>query len=342
MACEDRLGVEVALGRRLAAERVGLVGHAHVQGVAVEVGVDGHGADAQLAAGPDHPDGDLAAVCNEDLLEHAGPFLRAAGLHNCTRRMVSAMWGGSGRSAGSTRSTPPTPMSGSRPARARPRGWSRWPTTRRPAGGASTGAGSRHRGRTCWPRSSCGPDCDGGDVHLCTGAVALAGRRRLPRGGRGRAGAQVAQRPAGRAGPSWPGSWPRRSSSGGDLAAVVVGHRDQRGLAGPGGGRGHLPGRPGRRRRSPSTAGSSSNACSRRSRPRRAAARRRRAGGAALADEVRRRCATLGQTVRVILAGEELSGRAAAIDDAGRLVVETAGGTPRRDAPATWCTCGPD
>ena len=88
---QDRLGVEVALGRRLAAEGVGLVGHADVQGVTVEVGVDGHGPDAELAARPDHPDGDFAVVCNEDLLEHAGPFLREAGLHNCTCRMVSAM-----------------------------------------------------------------------------------------------------------------------------------------------------------------------------------------------------------------------------------------------------------
>ena len=50
------------------------------------------------------------------------------------------------------------------------------------------------------------------------------------------------------------------------------------------------------------------------------------AGRRDLADEVRRRCATLGQRVRVILAGEELIGRADAIDDAGRLVVETASG----------------
>ena len=52
-------------------------------------------------------------------------------------------------------------------------------------------------------------------------------------------------------------------------------------------------------------------------------------GRAALADEVRRRCATLGQLVRVVLPGEELTGLAAAIDDAGHLVVETASG-PRR------------
>jgi BirA family biotin operon repressor/biotin-[acetyl-CoA-carboxylase] ligase len=50
------------------------------------------------------------------------------------------------------------------------------------------------------------------------------------------------------------------------------------------------------------------------------------AGRRVLADEVRRRCVTLGQRVRVILAAGELIGLAAAIDDAGRLVVETAAG----------------
>jgi BirA family biotin operon repressor/biotin-[acetyl-CoA-carboxylase] ligase len=50
------------------------------------------------------------------------------------------------------------------------------------------------------------------------------------------------------------------------------------------------------------------------------------AGRRVLADEVRRRCSTLAQRVRVIMAGEELIGVAAAIDDAGRLVVETAAG----------------
>ena len=50
------------------------------------------------------------------------------------------------------------------------------------------------------------------------------------------------------------------------------------------------------------------------------------AGRRALADEVRQRCGTLGQQVRVTLAGEVITGRASAIDDAGRLVVVTASG----------------
>ena len=53
------------------------------------------------------------------------------------------------------------------------------------------------------------------------------------------------------------------------------------------------------------------------------------AGRLALADEGRRRCATIGEQVKVTVEGEEISGRAVAIDDAGRLVVETPTGAAR-------------
>ena len=49
-----------------------------MEGVAVELGVDGDGGDPQLAAGADDPDGDLAAVGDQDLLEHAAPFGQTA------------------------------------------------------------------------------------------------------------------------------------------------------------------------------------------------------------------------------------------------------------------------
>ena len=49
-------------------------------------------------------------------------------------------------------------------------------------------------------------------------------------------------------------------------------------------------------------------------------------GRRALADEVRRRCATIGQRVRVTLPNEELTGVASGIDDAGHLVVTTGSG----------------
>jgi hypothetical protein len=71
---EDRRRVEVALGRGLAPERVRLVRQPHVERVPVELRVDGDGGDAQLAAGPDHPDRDLPPVGDEDLLQHVAPF----------------------------------------------------------------------------------------------------------------------------------------------------------------------------------------------------------------------------------------------------------------------------
>jgi BirA family transcriptional regulator, biotin operon repressor / biotin---[acetyl-CoA-carboxylase] ligase len=45
-----------------------------------------------------------------------------------------------------------------------------------------------------------------------------------------------------------------------------------------------------------------------------------------LAAELRQRCATLGQRIRVELAAEAISGVASEIDDAGRLIVQTASG----------------
>ena len=71
---EDLLGVEVALCRGLTAERVRLVGQAHVEGIAVEVGVDRDGGDAELPASADDPDGDLAPVGDHDLAEHEEAF----------------------------------------------------------------------------------------------------------------------------------------------------------------------------------------------------------------------------------------------------------------------------
>ncbi len=75
---QDELGGEVALRRRLAAEGVGLVGKTDMESVVVELGVDGDRGDAELAAGPDDPHGDLAAVRDEHLFEHPTSFLDLA------------------------------------------------------------------------------------------------------------------------------------------------------------------------------------------------------------------------------------------------------------------------
>ena len=53
----------------------GLVGEAHDRGLGVGGRVDRDGLDAELAAGARDPQGDLAAVGDQDLLEHALPSL---------------------------------------------------------------------------------------------------------------------------------------------------------------------------------------------------------------------------------------------------------------------------
>jgi len=79
---EDRRDVEVALarGRRTDAHR--LVGEAHVERGGVGGGVHGDGGDPQLAASADDPEGDLPAVGDEDLLEHAAGRPQAGSIRN--------------------------------------------------------------------------------------------------------------------------------------------------------------------------------------------------------------------------------------------------------------------
>ncbi len=73
---QDLRAVEVAagLGRR-GADEVGLVGKAHMAGVAIHIGVDRHPDDTHLHAGAQHPQGDLASISHQQLLEHLNPSL---------------------------------------------------------------------------------------------------------------------------------------------------------------------------------------------------------------------------------------------------------------------------
>ena len=64
---EDGADRQVGVGRERRSDPERLVGHLHVQGVAVRVGVDGDGGEAELSAGPDDADGDLASVGDQDL-----------------------------------------------------------------------------------------------------------------------------------------------------------------------------------------------------------------------------------------------------------------------------------
>ena len=67
---DQRLGLQVALGRRRRADADGFVGELDVQRLAVGGGTDGDGFDAEFAAGADDAQRDLAPVGNEDFIKH--------------------------------------------------------------------------------------------------------------------------------------------------------------------------------------------------------------------------------------------------------------------------------
>jgi hypothetical protein len=69
---DDAGDVQIAVARRRAADAHVVVGEPGVQAVAVRLGIDGHGLDAQLLARADHPQGDFPAVRDQHLLEHQG------------------------------------------------------------------------------------------------------------------------------------------------------------------------------------------------------------------------------------------------------------------------------
>ena len=171
------------------------------------------------------------------------------------------------------------------------------------------------------------PECDADRRAPVHGGGGAGGGRRLPGGCRGRAGAQVAQRPARRRAQA--GRRPRRGG-------VLRGHpgrrggrdRDQRGLAGAGRRRRDLPGRRGRGGAAGGPQGP----------PRTLAGGARRAsagcsttppGGAPWPTRCAGAAPRWARSCGSSLPGEEITGLAAAIDDAGQLVVETAAG-PRR------------
>ncbi len=69
---DDLRDIQIALGGYRGADQEGLVGLAHVGSVAVDLRVDGYRDDAHLFQRAGDANSDLAAVGNEDLLEHGG------------------------------------------------------------------------------------------------------------------------------------------------------------------------------------------------------------------------------------------------------------------------------
>ena len=68
---DDLLDPEIALGRGRRPDRDRLIGHADVQRVGVGLRVDRDRRDAEPPAGPDHAAGDLAAIGDQELVEHS-------------------------------------------------------------------------------------------------------------------------------------------------------------------------------------------------------------------------------------------------------------------------------
>ena len=71
---DDVVDDEVGGGCRRRSDIDRLVGAFNVKGVGVHVAVDGDRRNAKPARRPDHPDGDLTAVGNQNLREHAPVF----------------------------------------------------------------------------------------------------------------------------------------------------------------------------------------------------------------------------------------------------------------------------
>jgi hypothetical protein len=70
---DDHVAAQVRLVRTWPADRPCLVGEADVLRVPIGFGVHRDAVDAEPAAGADHPAGDLAAIGDQDTLEHYSP-----------------------------------------------------------------------------------------------------------------------------------------------------------------------------------------------------------------------------------------------------------------------------
>ena len=90
----EQLGdVQVGVRGRVAAQGVGLVRGGDVQGVGVDVRVDGDGGQLRVVAGPGDPDGDFTAVGDQDLAHQllascSGVVFSVMGLAAQRKRML--------------------------------------------------------------------------------------------------------------------------------------------------------------------------------------------------------------------------------------------------------------
>ena len=67
---EDPLLIQVAVGCGRGAGIPGLVGEVDMKGIAIQFRIHGDGANSHLSGRADHPDGDLAAIGDEEAFHH--------------------------------------------------------------------------------------------------------------------------------------------------------------------------------------------------------------------------------------------------------------------------------
>ena len=68
---------QIGLGRALAVQRIGLVGHAHMQRIDIVIGIDRHALQTVVGAGANNPNCDLAAISNQYFFHSNLSFQRA-------------------------------------------------------------------------------------------------------------------------------------------------------------------------------------------------------------------------------------------------------------------------
>jgi hypothetical protein len=91
---DDEVDAEVGVGGRVARQAYGVVCLRHERQAGVGVGVDGHGLDAQPAAGGEHAAGDLAAVGDQKSVDHGrntpNPSAPLIGAFSMTLRQIAS------------------------------------------------------------------------------------------------------------------------------------------------------------------------------------------------------------------------------------------------------------
>ena len=66
----DAVSAQIAFGRWRRSDQDGLIGLADMQGLGISLGIDRHGRDPHSPRCADDAAGDLAAIGDQDLLEH--------------------------------------------------------------------------------------------------------------------------------------------------------------------------------------------------------------------------------------------------------------------------------